>query len=126
MSVQMHVPATPLAWLLTALITIPVSVVIYRLYFHPLAGIPGPRLAAASYAWQAYQLRAGRALGIAGLHARYGPAVRIGPNEVMFNTKEAYDTIYRRSSSIWVVDGQSELMCEVRSWLGLPQVALLQ
>jgi hypothetical protein len=81
-------------WLLTALVTAPVAIVIYRLYLHPLARIPGPRLAPVSPLWQAWQIRQGRSL--ARLHDKYGPAVRIGPNEVIFNTKEAYETIYRR------------------------------
>jgi hypothetical protein len=28
------------------------------------------------------------------LHRKYGPAVRVGPNEVWFDSKDAFKTIY--------------------------------
>ncbi len=67
----------------------------YRLFLHPLARIPGPRLAAVSNAWYAYHIRDGH-LFILGttLHQIYGPVVRVGPNEVWFNSKDAFKSIY--------------------------------
>ncbi|KAJ4287487.1 Apoptosis-inducing factor 1 [Collariella sp. IMI 366227] len=68
---------------------------IYRLFFHPLAAIPGPKLAAVSNIWQGIHVRDGRAPELAKtLHRRYGPAVRVGPNEVWFNSPEAFKEIY--------------------------------
>ncbi len=92
--------ATLVARLLTLLATLtflPVLIlVIYRLFFHPLARIPGPRLAAVSNIWHARQVRDGRARELGkSLHQRYGPVVRVGPNEVWFNSAEAFREIYR-------------------------------
>ena len=70
-------------------------VALYRIYLHPLSGIPGPRLAAVSNCWYAYQVRNGRMLCLGkNLHKQYGPVVRVGPNEVWFNTKDAFRLIY--------------------------------
>ncbi|KAL1858113.1 hypothetical protein Daus18300_010114 [Diaporthe australafricana] len=72
-----------------------VAVAVYRLYLHPLSRIPGPRLAAISNCWLAYHVRNGHMLQLGKtLHTKYGPAVRIGPNEVWFNTKDAFRLIY--------------------------------
>jgi cytochrome P450 len=69
--------------------------IIYNIYFHPLAKIPGPRLYAASklpflFFW---------VIGEPGhvlerFHKRYGPAVRYTPNEVSFITSQAWFDIY--------------------------------
>ncbi|KAH7171295.1 cytochrome P450 [Dactylonectria macrodidyma] len=76
-----------------------VTVVIYRLAFHPLASIPGPKLAAVSSIWHAYQARNGRMARLGRtLHRQYGPIVRVGPNEVWFDTKQAFQAIYSNGS----------------------------
>lgn len=73
----------------------PVSLVIYRLFFHPLAKVPGPRLAAVTSLWYASQVSKSRMfLQSRELHDKYGPAVRIGPNEVQFDSREAFQAIY--------------------------------
>lgn len=67
---------------------------IYRLYFHRTSHIPGPKLAALTYFYQAYydlfphsgqwifqQIR---------LHEKYGPIVRVGPDEVHIDDPEFY------------------------------------
>lgn len=70
----------------------------YRLYLHPLARVPGPRWAAVSNVWHALQVRNGRVAQLAMvLHQTYGDAVRVGPNEVWFNSMEAHDRIYSES-----------------------------
>lgn len=71
------------------------AVAVYRLFLHPLSRIPGPRLAAVTNCWLAYNVRNGHMLQLGKtLHAQYGPAVRVGPNEVWFNTKDAFRLIY--------------------------------
>nr|A0A1B4XBI3.1 RecName: Full=Cytochrome P450 monooxygenase sdnT; AltName: Full=Sordarin/hypoxysordarin biosynthesis cluster protein C [Sordaria araneosa]BAV32164.1 cytochrome P450 monooxygenase [Sordaria araneosa] len=72
-----------------------VALAIYRAHLHPLAAIPGPKLAALSSAWQAYHARNGRMLVLGKtLHAVYGPIVRVGPNEVWLNSPDAFRSIY--------------------------------
>ncbi|KAM5354153.1 hypothetical protein ACJ41O_000803 [Fusarium nematophilum] len=72
-----------------------ITIAIYRLSFHPLARIPGPKLAAVSSVWHAYHARNGLMARLGKtLHLKYGPVVRVGPNEVWFDTKEAFQAIY--------------------------------
>lgn len=62
-----------------------VAVVTYRLYFHPLRSIPGPRLAAATSWYDFYYdvfLKGELLFKIKELHEIYGPVVRISPREV--------------------------------------------
>jgi len=67
------------------------------LFFHPLARIPGPRLAALSNVWLARHARDGRMLGLGKrLHKAYGPMVRVGPDELWFDSSEAFRQIYRK------------------------------
>lgn len=74
------------------------AVSFYRLFLHPLSDVPGPKLAAISNVWYAYHARNGRVLELGKtLHKRYGPAVRVGPNEVWFDSKEAFKMIYSGS-----------------------------
>lgn len=78
-----------------SLSTLLLAVVARRVLFHPLSHIPGPKLAAVSNAWYAYHVKHGLTAEMGQrLHRQYGPVVRVGPNEVWFNTKEAFDTIY--------------------------------
>lgn len=73
------------------------AVAVYRLFLHPLSRIPGPRLAAVTNCWLAYHVRNGHMLQLGKtLHTKYGPAVRVGPNEVWFNTKDAFRLIYSK------------------------------
>lgn len=68
-----------LAFILTTLIVAStlwvIGIVIYRLYFHPLAHFPGPRLAIATYWYEFYfdVLRGARyTWKLSELHERYG------------------------------------------------------
>ncbi|KAH7347993.1 cytochrome P450 monooxygenase-like protein [Pyrenochaeta sp. MPI-SDFR-AT-0127] len=72
-------------------------VVFYRLFFHPLAHIPGPKLAALTFLYQTYHSfkngsRFYKQVGL--LHKKYGPIVRITPNEVSLSDPQNYETIY--------------------------------
>ncbi|KAI1435644.1 cytochrome P450 monooxygenase-like protein [Xylaria sp. CBS 124048] len=68
---------------------------IYRLFFHPLAKYPGPKLAAISDLWWVWGLTTERLPMIErDLHKKYGDVVRIGPNELSFSTPEAYQEIH--------------------------------
>ncbi|KAK0766295.1 hypothetical protein N5P37_000016 [Trichoderma harzianum] len=71
------------------------TIVFYRLFLHPLSRSPGPRLAAVSNIWHAYHARNGRMFELGRtLHQKYGEVVRVGPNELWFNSPEAFDKIY--------------------------------
>lgn len=84
----------PLASTLIVILT----VAAYRLFFHPFSSVPGPRLAAISSVWYAVQIRNGQAVALGkSLHKKYGPVVRVGPNELWFNTKIAFKAIYSTS-----------------------------
>ncbi|KAJ4390378.1 hypothetical protein N0V85_007284 [Neurospora sp. IMI 360204] len=83
------------ASLLLFIIVAILAISLYRLFLHPLAGIPGPRLAALSNIWHAYHARNGRMYHLGKtLHKRYGPVVRVGPNELWFDSREAFRRIY--------------------------------
>lgn len=69
--------------------------IIYPLYIHPLRSVPGPPLYALTRWCLAYEdLQSRRTRTIHTLHQKYGPAVRIGPNEVHFNSLSALKKIY--------------------------------
>ncbi|KAI3395457.1 hypothetical protein diail_1320 [Diaporthe ilicicola] len=83
---------------------------IYRLYLSPIAGFPGPRLAALTYWYEfwydvvaepEYTFKIGR------LHKRYGPVVRVNPDEIHVLDPDFFDAIYagsgrRRDKWDWV------------------------
>lgn len=93
-SVTWHL-TTAIFSILTLIITCILATAIYRLFLHPLSSIPGPRLAAVSNVWYAYHARNGRIAKLGEtLHQRYGPMVRVGPDEVWMNSKAAFKAIY--------------------------------
>ncbi|KAJ5194291.1 hypothetical protein N7491_001628 [Penicillium cf. griseofulvum] len=73
----------------------PVAVVLYRVYLHPLAKFPGWKLHAASALPCAYSMVKGRLpFQNRVLHEIYGPVIRISPNELSFNSAQAWEDIY--------------------------------
>jgi hypothetical protein len=78
-----------------------ISLIIYRLLFHPLAKVPGPKLLAIS------SLPRGIRHNFFGLwykdvltlHAKYGRVFRIGPDEVAVDGEPGWDDVFgfRRS-----------------------------
>lgn len=67
----------------------------YEIYFSPLAKFPGPFLWKISKIPLQSACLSGRAhLKLTGLHDRYGPIVRISPNELAFNSPQAFRDIY--------------------------------
>jgi cytochrome P450 len=76
------------------------SLIIYRLYFHPLAKYPGPFLSKFTdwvVAWQAW--RGNRYLELYKAHEKYGPVVRVAPNMLSFNSASALKNIYGHSAN---------------------------
>lgn len=99
MQMPVYLVATITVKLLLVVLTLVFSIATYRLYFHPLSSVPGPRLAAVSNIWHAYHVRNGRMLKLGKtLHKIYGPAVRVGPNEVWLNSRAAFSQIYSKKT----------------------------
>ena len=81
-------------------------VVVYRLYFSPIASFPGPRLAASTFAYEFYYdiVKPGQYIWkIQALHEQYGPIVRINPYEIHVNDPEFCDTFFSndRTANKW-------------------------
>ncbi|KAJ5120040.1 hypothetical protein N7448_010709 [Penicillium atrosanguineum] len=88
---------------LSALATLIIGFLIYHvlnsLILSPLARIPGPKSFALTWATLGCEDYKGtRTRKINDLHAKFGPAVRVGPNEVSFNSISALRTIYGAGS----------------------------
>ncbi|EPE34250.1 Cytochrome P450 [Glarea lozoyensis ATCC 20868] len=72
-----------------------ITIIIYRLYFHPLASYPGPPLWVTSQLPSIYtRLMERQPYHIVELHQKYGSVVRIAPNELAFTTEKAWYDIY--------------------------------
>ncbi|CAG8962285.1 hypothetical protein HYFRA_00005340 [Hymenoscyphus fraxineus] len=72
---------------------------IYRLYFHPLAKFPGPRLAALTQWVETYHELFNKEGGqfyfvYTDWHKKYGPIIRISPNELHIQDSTFYNTLY--------------------------------
>lgn len=74
--------------------------IIYRIFFHPLHRIPGPFLAKFTELWRTRKYLAGNwHSDILDLHRKYGPVVRLSPNEVSFVDKDALAQVYGYTKS---------------------------
>uniref|UniRef100_A0A8H7N3W4 Cytochrome P450 n=1 Tax=Bionectria ochroleuca TaxID=29856 RepID=A0A8H7N3W4_BIOOC len=68
---------------------------IYLVFFHPLAKVPGPKLYAISIIPYMYHLKSGKWHRVLkDLHDQYGPVVRIAPGDVSFINGDAWKIIY--------------------------------
>ncbi|GAM40082.1 hypothetical protein TCE0_034r12149 [Talaromyces pinophilus] len=71
----------------------------YRLFLHPLATFPGPKLAAITRYYEAYYdiVKNGQyTFKIAELHKEYGPIIRISPYELHVSDPAFFGVIYRQ------------------------------
>lgn len=76
------------------------TVIIYRLYFSPLASIPGPKLAAISSLYNAYYdlvLGGQYVWRVEEMHRQYGPIVRTRPDTVHVNDPAFVEKLYSQS-----------------------------
>lgn len=98
-----------------ALLSYCMGLAFHRLYLSPLAKFPGPKLAAATHWYQRYfDLMA---LGTGGqfvmeikrMHERYGPVVRITPDELHIDDPSYWSEIYCNSTTSKPIDKQAKL-----------------
>lgn len=80
-----------------------------RLYISPLSKIPGPRIAGLSTLYEAYYDLVSKGGGqfafkIKELHAKYGPIVRVGPDEVHVDDPGYYNVVYTKSTAARPID----------------------
>jgi hypothetical protein len=77
------------------------SYIIYYRHIHLLSKYPGPPLASFTNLWKAYQqwtLRMPETL--VQLHEKYGDVVRVGPNDLSFNSADSVHMIYKAGRSL--------------------------
>ncbi|KAI6351153.1 hypothetical protein MCOR25_010105 [Pyricularia grisea] len=89
--------------------------IIYRLYFHPLARFPGPRFVAATSLLELYWDMVGQGAylyRIEQMHQKYGPIVRVNPQELSIKDPSYYDQLYVagavRRTNCWTGNGGME------------------
>ncbi|RFU72325.1 cytochrome p450 [Trichoderma arundinaceum] len=92
-------PAATTVLLATVLLTsiYSVYVVIYRLWFSPLAKFPGPKFAAATFWYEFYYdywLDGQYLFEVEKMHKKYGPIIRVNPNELSIHDPDFYNEIY--------------------------------
>ncbi|QSZ35469.1 hypothetical protein DSL72_008339 [Monilinia vaccinii-corymbosi] len=74
-----------------------IGLVLYRLYFSPIAKFPGPKLAAASLWYEFYYdvwLEGQYTFKIRELHRVYGPIIRISPHQLHVYDPVFYEELY--------------------------------
>jgi hypothetical protein len=68
---------------------------VYRIFLHPLSHIPGPFAARTTELWRTSRYFRGTwHKDILELHRRYGPVVRVSPNEVSVVDADALTTVW--------------------------------
>ncbi|KAH8728461.1 cytochrome P450, partial [Phaeosphaeriaceae sp. PMI808] len=71
----------------------------YNLFLHPLAKYPGPKVAALTDLWYAFNWMGGRwPFVMEKVHEKYGDVVRIAPNELSFASIQSFKDIYGHST----------------------------
>lgn len=91
-------PYTSAVLLLTGYLA---GLAVHRLWLSPIASFPGPRLAALTSLYEFYYdtVCCGQfTFHIGRLHEKYGPIVRISPDELHVNDPDYYEVLYARDT----------------------------
>ncbi|KAK3695836.1 cytochrome P450 [Podospora appendiculata] len=100
---QLHVgPGAALLFLFAACLVYNAGLVVYRLYFSPQARFPGSKLAAASGWYEFYYdywLDGQYIFEIERMHAKYGPIIRVNPEELSIHDPDFYAELYVAEST---------------------------
>ncbi|KAK7192263.1 hypothetical protein DPSP01_012699 [Paraphaeosphaeria sporulosa] len=84
--------------LLTLWLAYCIAIVVYRVWFSPIAKIPGPKLAALTFWYEfyydVYPHKYQYGFKLRELHNKYGPIIRINPIHVHIHDHAYLDTIY--------------------------------
>jgi hypothetical protein len=92
-----HPAANPILTAVFGLMLYLLGLAVYRLYLHPLARCPGPKLAALTFFYGFYfeGIKRGRyTFEIQRMHEKYGSIVRINHNELHVNESSFIDELY--------------------------------
>lgn len=74
----------------------------YNLFVHPLRNVPGPWYAAASPFYLLFTyFRGHQHLDMVKLHTRYGPIVRIEPNNILINSPDLFPAYFGFDKAVW-------------------------
>jgi hypothetical protein len=85
----------PFVTALVALIVLVLGNILYSIFLHPIAHIPGPLLPKITSLWLYYHAYIGdESSVIHSLHKRYGPLLRVAPNHVDISDADAIQAIY--------------------------------
>ena len=85
---------------LTALLLLATAAWVVKSLRSPIANIPGPTYSVFTSLFLKYkEFARKRRIYIHELHQRYGPVVRLGPNEISFATADAVKEIYQSGGS---------------------------
>ncbi|KAJ3497144.1 hypothetical protein NLG97_g2124 [Lecanicillium saksenae] len=77
------------------------SLAAYRVVFHPLAKVPGPKLYAATWLPFLYQtnIEATAPKKIAAMHRKYGPIVRVSPGQIALDGSIGWSTVFSHATN---------------------------
>ncbi|KAJ6084369.1 cytochrome P450 [Penicillium sp. IBT 16267x] len=104
MEISVHLLRNPervLLYLVTLYSAFTISKLLFRVLLRPLNKLPGPRWARiTSLLIVLNAIKGQRAQELDTLHKKYGPVVRIGPNEVSVGDYRYYRPIYNDSKSV--------------------------
>lgn len=122
--------ANPLAASIAITIQFLLVRIIYRIFFHPISHIPGPLISKCTSLWLHYHAYIGdEATVIHAAHEKYGPYVRVSPNEVDISDGDAIPAIYTEKGgfpkadcySNFDIDGHATLFSTVDATYRAPR-----